>query len=54
MARPKMFEGEIARLNVLLTKDIHKKFKLVCMKNDMEMSDFVRQMIEKEIERSEK
>ena len=54
MARPTKHIGEIARLNVELTKEVHKKFKMLCLQKDMEMSERVREMIDKEIKDSEK
>ena len=34
------------RLNINLTDDEHKRFKLVCVQQDADMSDVIRKLIE--------
>ena len=41
-------------LNVRITDELHKRFKLACVQEDVIMSDVVRKLIEEYAERVEK
>ena len=42
------------RYNVFLTDELHKRFKLVCVQEDKDMSEVVRKLILEYVEKAEK
>ncbi len=42
------------RLNVILPDDIHHKFKLACVKQDIDMSEVIRLLIEGYLKKAKK
>jgi len=41
------------RLNVLISKELKKNYKLKCLKEDIIMSDRIRELIEKDLKETE-
>ena len=42
----RVYSQYMKRLNINLTDDEHKRFKLVCVEQDADMSDVIRKLIE--------
>jgi predicted DNA-binding protein len=42
------------RYNVLLSDELHKRFKIVCAHESKDMSEIVRKLIEEYVEKAEK
>jgi hypothetical protein len=40
------FKNTPVRMNIMIDKDIRKKYKQLCLKKDMVMSDRIRELIE--------
>ena len=48
------FKDEPSRINVLLQKDIKKKYKQYCLEKDYIMSERIRELIEKDLKENSK
>ena len=44
----------VRNLNVHLVDDLHKRFKLVCVQENREMSEVIRKLIEEYVDKAEK
>lgn len=42
-------ENKEVRINLLITKELRKKYKAYCLEGDVAMSDRIRQLIEKDL-----
>jgi len=42
-------ENEEVRINLLVTTELRKKYKLHCLESDISMSNRIRQLIEKDL-----
>jgi hypothetical protein len=47
-------ELQTARINLMVTEDFRKKYKMHCLKNDFSMSDRLRFLMENDIKELEK